>query len=317
MKQDVDGRKRLLEWQRRHQPRVATQWRRSAADWLKLRGDRDAPPTADMHAKARTPGHGWMPHDPAFLAETIEYACNLCGADNRSIVAALGREAPTCHRCGSTVRLRSIIDLLSRALFDRSLSIRGFPCAAGKCGIGVSDAPAYASRLARRLAYVNTFYHQPPRLDICAPDPALHGSCDFVIASDVLEHVVPPVASAFEGVRSLLRDGGAFIGSVPYSLDEAPTCEHFPHLHEFHVTGTADQRRLHNRRRDGTEETFDALVFHGGDGATLEMRVFSRVSLVAELSAAGFSRIAFADQDVLSWGIVWLHPWSIPFIAFK
>lgn len=260
---------------------------------------------------------GWIAHEPARLDQIVHYACNICGIANQAPLKTLDRESPTCRRCGSSVRLRSMIDLLSRALFGASLPIARFPRASGKCGIGISDALAYAGRLARKLDYVNTFYHQAPRMDVCAPDPDLHASCDFVISTDVLEHVVPPVHKAFDGVYSLLRPGGVLIGSVPYSLEDVPTLEHFPELHDFSTFEHEGKQRLRNRRRDGTEETFDQLVFHGGEGATLEMRLFSRAGLTSELSRAGFSSIHFCEQDVLAWGIAWLHPWSIPFIAFK
>jgi SAM-dependent methyltransferase len=261
-------------------------------------------------------GAGWVPHAPEVLEQSLAYTCNICGAANVARVATLERETRSCRRCGSTVRSRSIIDLLSRALFGASLPIPHFPRDYDRCGIGLSDAAVYAQRLVRKLAYVNTYYHQPPRLDICAPDPVLRDSCDFVLASDVLEHVVPPVESAFAGIHSVLRANGVLVGSVPYSMRQA-TIEHFPHLHDFRIDGKPGARRLHNRRRDGVEETFDQLVFHGGDGATLEMREFSRASLTAELEKAGFSRIRFAEQDVYEFGIVWLKPWSIPFVAFK
>ena len=318
MTPDGAGPARLLAWQRRQTPLNPL---RAARQALTSALARRAPPVDTQLAQPggievhQCPG-GWTARDPELLARTLRYTCNLCSTANQSLASALERESPSCVRCGSTVRQRSIIDLLSRALFDRSLPIAQFP-QAGKCGIGISDAPAYASRLPTRLAYANTYFHQAPRLDLCAPDPALQGCCDFVIASDVLEHVVPPVGRAFAGAWALLRDGGAFIGSVPYSVDDAPADEHFPHLHEFRIEGSGQQRTLHNRRRDGSEETFDNLVFHGGDGATLEMRLFTRAALAAELSAAGFSRITFAEQDVLPWGIAWNGPWSIPFVAFK
>jgi SAM-dependent methyltransferase len=313
----VEGSSRLLSWARQQ-----TRWRmRDVArhaidlfDWPSRRHDEtpsDFKPLVERHL-----GAGWVPHAPAVLEQSLAYACNICGAANVARIATLERETGSCQGCRSTVRLRSIIDLLSRALFGASLPIARFPRDSRKCGVGLSDAHVYAHRLARKLTYVNTYYHQPPRLDVCAPDPALRDSCDFVLASDVLEHVVPPVNAAFAGIHSMLRTNGVLVGSVPYSLNPA-TIEHFPQLHEFHIDGKPGARRLHNRRRDGVDETFDRLVFHGGDGATLEMREFSRASLTAELEAAGFSRIRIAEQDVYEWGIVWLKPWSIPFVAFK
>gem|GEM_PF-415903 len=314
------GSERLLSWARRHASRNPEHIARRAMWMDRFRDWHDRFREARSNfaqSVTRDARDGWTPHEPTLLERNLPYACNICGTANEAALGTLDRESPSCRRCGSTVRLRSMIDLLSRALFGSSLPISRFPHGTDKCGIGVSDAPIYASRLARKLAYVNTFYHQQPRLDICVPDPGLQGSCDFVIATDVLEHVVPPVDLAFKGVFSLLRDAGVFVGSVPYSLKDEPTIEHYPQLHEFRISSESGTQRLYNRRRDGIEETFDQLVFHGGEGATLEMRLFSRTSLMAQLEAAGFTRVEFCDQDVYEWGIVWLHPWSLPFVAFK
>ena len=48
--------------------------------------------------------------------------------------------------------------------------------------------------------------------------------------------------------------------------------EHFPELHEFRIVPLGEANVLINRRRDGALEIRDDLVFHGGSGATLEMR---------------------------------------------
>jgi hypothetical protein len=313
----VDNSGRLLSWARRQSSWSLGDIARHAIELIDQWTPHQQGTPGDFRPLVeRDLSAGWVPHAPEVLEQSLAYACNICGAANVAKVATLERENPSCRRCGSTVRSRSIVDLLSRALFGASLPIPRFPRDSRKCGVGLSDAHVYAHRLARKLAYVNTYYHRPPHLDVCAPDHDLRDSCDFVLASDVLEHVVPPVNAAFAGIHSLLRANGVLVGSVPYSLKQA-TVEHFPHLHEFRIDGKPGAQRVHNRRRDGTEEVFDQLVFHGGDGSTLEMREFSRSSLTAELEAAGFSRIRIAEQDVYEWGIVWLQPWSIPFVAFK
>ncbi len=65
---------------------------------------------------------------------------------------------------------------------------------------------------------------------------------------------------------------------------------------------------LLNRTADGRLETFDNLVFHGGPGSTLEMRVFSEQDLITNCRAAGFSQIAVAE-DYAPYGIIW-EPWA-------
>ena len=51
--------------------------------------------------------------------------------------------------------------------------------------------------------------------------------------------------------------------------------EHFPDLFEFQIVEFGQDRVLVNRTRSGSYQVFDNLVFHGGPGFTLEMRVLS------------------------------------------
>jgi hypothetical protein len=72
-----------------------------------------------------------------------------------------------------------------------------------------------------------------------------------------------------------------------------------------------------NRRRDGSLEVFENLVFHGGDGSTLEMRVFTEPSLRALLQQAGFGSVYVAIEDTPEFGIELAVPWSLPIAARK
>ena len=73
---------------------------------------------------------------------------------------------------------------------------------------------------------------------------------------------------------------------------------------------------LTNRTRDGREERFSELVFHGGPGSTLEMRVFSRAALERAFREAGFARVRIASEPYLPFGIHWPEPWSVPMVAY-
>jgi SAM-dependent methyltransferase len=183
-------------------------------------------------------------------------------------------------------------------------------------GIGLSDTTIYAAALAAQFDYVNTFLHARPRLDITDPDFPRYGGQDFVVASDVFEHVPPPVARAFENVRRLLAPGGKLIFSVPYSLD-TDTVEHFPNLHEWRIETADGEPTLLNRAFDGTVTVHKHLVFHGGGGSTLEMRRFARAALERDLSDAGFSSFRVADEPYLPFGIHWPEPWSVPMVAYR
>jgi SAM-dependent methyltransferase len=251
----------------------------------------------------------------ASRARRIAFRCNICGGANALARKAFGREAGTCTECSSTVRWRSIVHVLSVELFGESLALPDFPSVPELTGVGLSDWDGYAVPLARKLGYTNTFLHQAPRLDITAVAAELRERFDFVLASDVFEHVPPPVSVAFENLRALLRPGGVAVVTVPYE-PEGETVEHFPDLHRFELAdGDDGEPELRNTTRTGEQQVFRELVFHGGPGSTLEMRVFSESSLHEELHAAGFGDVETYGADVDRWGIVWNAKQSFPVAA--
>ena len=65
--------------------------------------------------------------------------------------------------------------------------------------------------------------------------------------------------------------------------------EHFAGLHQTGIADIDGRPVLVNRSRDGGYEVFDELVFHGGQGSTLEMRVFSESDIRVRLTAAGLA----------------------------
>ncbi|MEO5700856.1 MAG: methyltransferase domain-containing protein [Casimicrobiaceae bacterium] len=244
----------------------------------------------------------------------VAFQCNLCGAANRVPETALGRELPSCVRCGSTVRWRALVHLVCEALLGREVVIPHSPRSPDLTGLGLSDDACVAQALAACFDYTNTYFHADPRLDIAAIPDELVGRYDFLTASDVFEHVVPPVDIAFRNARRLLKPGGVLVFTVPFSLD-ADTVEHFPSLHDFEVREEHGEWVLHNRAADGREERFGDLVFHGGRGTTLEMRLFSRTALERHFVDAGFADVRFAAEPCPRFGIVWPEPWSIPVVA--
>lgn len=246
---------------------------------------------------------------------TVAYSCNVCGGRCRALPDELEREAAQCPRCGSNMRNRAVVHHLSVALFGQSLRIDEFPASARElAGIGMSDSDCYAARLAKRLRYTNTYYHKEPRLDVLAPPPAYLNRFRFIISSDVLEHVAPPIERAFANLHAMLVPGGILVLTVPFVVD-GETVEHFPELHEYRIERDHERSILVNRTRDGRSQTFRNLVFHGGPGTTLEMRVFSESALLRHLRDAGFSDIRVHREPVLATGIDWKHPWSVPITA--
>lgn len=248
---------------------------------------------------------------------TINFVCNVCGADVRGCaVNSIDRECPSCSRCHSTVRFRSVVHLISLVLFNTSMPLPDFPTRKGIVGLGMSDWDGYALPLAQKVSYSNTFLHCAPFYDVSKGDETRNCTCDFVISTEVFEHVMPPVKRAFVNTFDLLRSGGHLILTVPWTT-ESETDEHFQNLNDYRIVSFGDEFVMVNRTRDRAYELHTDLVFHGGPGETLEMRVFSRDGLVRNLEEVGFSNVRIFASDYPEFGIIHKHPWSLPILAHK
>ncbi len=248
--------------------------------------------------------------------ETVAFVCNICGRENRAPQSAFGRETSSCASCGSTVRTRAIVYMLARELFGMDIGLPDFPRLKSLRGIGISDSADYAERLAEKFDYRNTHYHKDPAFDITNVPESELGTYDFLIASEVFEHVAPPVETAFRNACSLLKPGGLFFFTVPYTLDERTT-EHFPDLHDYGIAQLRDTYVLVNRTRDGQLQVFEDLVFHGGAGSTLEIRRFTERDLRALFLANGFRGVQLYSGSVVPFGICHRETWSLPMTARK
>ena len=249
---------------------------------------------------------------------TLFFQCNICGTLCTVELASLAREAKSCPNCNSSPRTRAVIRTLSSCLFQENLILSEFPIRKDIKGLGLTDAENYASQLKQKFDYVNTYFHQEPRLDIASDSiaPEQRQVYDFIISSEVFEHIVPPVQVAFDNVYQMLRRGGLLLLTVPYGL-QPETIEHFPELHEFTLVERDGGCELHNLTKSGVRQTFRNLVFHGGRGSTLEMRVFCYSDLLRLLSAAGFVDVAVHSAPDFRHGIWWPQPWSLPITARK
>jgi SAM-dependent methyltransferase len=195
-------------------------------------------------------------------------------------------------------------------LFGESLAIQDFPVRRDLVGAGLSDWDGYACRLEEKFSYTNTYYHKEPSLDITSVDTSFYGRYDFIIASDVFEHICPPISKAFENARRLLKPGGVMIFSVPYLQGESK--EHFPELHSFDLIKKADGWVLQNLTADGRMQEFSEITFHGGPGSVLEMRLFGKDGLTRDIEDVGFGAIRIYDSDSPWDGILW-----VPYVAEK
>jgi SAM-dependent methyltransferase len=248
-------------------------------------------------------------------SDVVRFLCNVCGKRTAAAYADVkARERPSCTSCGSNLRFRTMMAGLSLALFDDVLPVPEFPKRKDIVGIGLSDSETYALQLDGRLGYTNTYFHKKPFLDITKADSSPFGNLDFLISSDVFEHVSPPIERAFCSVRNLLKTGGALVLSVPFI--PGTTREHYPDLHEFKLEDRDGRWKLFNRTRAGIDQEFTDLVFHGGPGATLEMRLFGFDDLKSLLRETGFSDPVLLDTHRPQFGIDWRGEiCSIPLVA--
>ncbi len=237
------------------------------------------------------------------IPEEIKFTCNICGTKNVIPRERFHRELALCENCRSNARFRGIIYALSMNLFNESICLLDFP-QREISGIGMSDWKGYANILKEKFKYKNTYYDQDPQLDIVGDTWKQYTELDFMISTDVLEHVKFPVLKAFENIYKMLLKNGVFILSVPYHIG-LHTIEHYPSLHTFQILDFFDTKVLINRNIDGVLEIYENLVFHGGPGSTLEMRIFSKHDVVALLSMAGFQYIRIYEEPVLDIGYYW------------
>lgn len=243
----------------------------------------------------------------------ISFTCNICGAFDE--LESFATEPPTCS-CGSNVRLRSLVHLLSTELFGTSIVLRDFPKLRSIRGLGISDQQCYAGILSDKLDYTNTFLDREPRFDVSERHPDLYETYDFILCADVLEHIKPPVERALDECFRLLKPGGFWVLTI-YCNRQDHLREHFPDLHEHRLVSFSDAAVLINRRSDGTIQVYDNLIFHGGTGATLEMREFGASALRSKLSNAGFRELEFLSNDIPNIGVLFDDDVSQPLIARK
>jgi SAM-dependent methyltransferase len=235
----------------------------------------------------------------------VEYCCNICGQHNGEPAYRFHREITACVSCGSIPRFRGIVHALCCEIFGQPTVLDDAPSNLPITGIGFSDSEIYARQLTRVFAYQNTYLDAKPQLDITdLVSCERYLPVDFVVCSEIFEHIVPPVTTAFEHLRALLRPGGLLVFSTLTTASEE-TVEHFPDFHSARIVELEGERVLVNRTKDGRVEVFENLLFHGGTGSVLEMRVFSEERLLEHLRGASFTDIQVYSHPKPEIGYLW------------
>jgi SAM-dependent methyltransferase len=257
---------------------------------------------------------------PPDTPQMIEYRCNICGGKNRLEKQQFHRELAICQKCGANARFRGIIHVLGH-LFGKGEGrpLQDWSIRKHIHGVGMSDWSGYANLLSKKFNYKNTFYDRNPQLDIMNLAEKDLGNYDFVICSDVFEHILQPLQKGFDNLFRLLKPGGHLIFSVPYTR-AAETIEHYPGLRDYEILNFRGEKIIVNRDNFGGLQVYDNLIFHGGEGATLEMRVFCETDVLSRLAQSRFENIYVYDQPQLSIGYYWpeipsLYP-QAPFHAY-
>jgi ABC-type polysaccharide/polyol phosphate transport system ATPase subunit len=148
---------------------------------------------------------------------SFSFTCNACGIEVPLAEGdELSRERGRCPVCGSFVRLRAVVHLISRHLFGRSLPVPDWPEHPAAAIVGVCDPPFFASTFANKASYNNA------QIDLAALPAAFHEQADIAISCDALLLVKPVTQRAFDGLFSLLRPGGLLALTLPYTFEEAP-----------------------------------------------------------------------------------------------
>ena len=234
----------------------------------------------------------------------VHFSCPICEGKSWTDISELHREGGICRSCGSTVRHRAIILAILKASSNSPLTYfwglsRRFPEVKKQDTviIGLSDHHVMVDYLTSRFTYTNTFYDDEPKLDITSPE--ITSKADILISSDVFEHTLGDPSFAFAGAASILKAGGKFVLTVPYTQD-GQTIEHYPGLKSYRFD--SDTGSTFGLFEDGERELVNA-VYHGGPGSTLELRMFSKEGVLNCLQKAGFVDIEIDERDIPRYGV--------------
>lgn len=211
--------------------------------------------------------------------------CLICETWN--VEGTIDREGMPCRSCGSSWRSR--VSVLS-VLVGLRVPVRPLSRVSAdwsRTGLGISDSTVLSRALFSRYSYVPTYFHGAPYLDITAPDAGyLAEPVEFVVCSDVLEHVPPPADMAFVQLRRLLKPGGFAVITVPLG-DATVSNEYYPGMVDGEFEG--ESWRWYDNHGNSHLDTDPEI--HGGDGRTIAFRAFGEAQVIESLYEAGFASV--------------------------
>jgi SAM-dependent methyltransferase len=153
-----------------------------------------------------------------------------------------------------------------------------------RIGLGISDDIALASKVPTKFFYSNTYFDTFPQLDIRNVPPEAKGKFEFVLCSDVLEHIDCDLDLAIQGVLGLLKPNGFALFSVPV-VENAIETEFYPNLMSFEIINN----QVHWVDKQEIMHVDNSPEFHGGRGQNLAFRQFDDDQFRKVLEFNGFS----------------------------
>ena len=227
--------------------------------------------------------------NPGALCQSMISYCNICGSEGKFILKDLEREGHICANCGASSRHRAVIYVLGICTGFMGLPLVGWPKKKTIRILESSGRSSYPMMLREKFEYYNTEYDPESDLthraftrvadlqSLAYPDEEF----DYVIATDVFEHVRND-EKAFHEVFRVLKKNGTLIMTVPYE-------------HDWEETLT----------RVGTNGGKDVFLLppehHGGGGQTLSYRTYGR-DLLDRLRSHGFS-VGYWELEVPKYNI--------------
>ncbi len=248
------------------------------------------------------------------MQNTVTFTCNITGQVGSLDYSQFHREGGFTSTIPPNVRLRSIIYMLLDYFKCDSKVLSLMTPNKNIKGLGISD-DIYHHILADKFSYVNTFFDKDPKLDITNLSNFTSNYYDFIICTDVFEHICEPIEKAFTNLNRLLKIGGICIFSVPYH--HGNTVEHFPDTYKYELylldkQDTKNEKLLDNEKNYvvctynnlGQKKMYNNLIFHGGIGNVLEMRLFGYNDILKYFKNAGFECIKNECNNILEYGII-------------
>ena len=201
-------------------------------------------------------------------------------------------EATVCDECGLTWRATAcLIAVLDGLGYSGSAIGKDIATDLSRVGIGIGDDWRLARCLYQIFRYTNTQLYSYPNLDLLNIPKAARGQFEFVVCSDVLEHVHPPASRAVNGLFELLKPGGFAVVTVPLTHESA-AAEFYPNLQTYEEKdGIVTWLDI-----EGVKRVDDNPEFHGGEGLVLAFRIFSADGLIATLKDAGFTLVVSPQE---------------------